>query len=342
MKKQSVKKSKPNYTLIPFRDQKILSITKDDKNYIVPKQICQNLGIDWDSQRKRIERDTVLSQGAVVMTAPSAGGNQKTICLPVEYLNGWLFGIDDTRVKPEIRNDVIAYKKECYVVSYEYFQKGASIDHKRLEGDIELQDFLYRKIRQARTSERSLWERVKKAFADGSTDYNPNSELARKFYILAQDKIHYAVTKNIAAELVCERIEDDPENKFGMTAFDQKRKIKVADLQTGKNYLIEKELLQYENIGEQLLLRIELRLLRGGKITMEEWFFEINRLLQENGYSILFEYGKHKFNRQDANQKARELYDKNKKLIESGNDKSTAKKIPKNNIKNAKLLNKEK
>jgi len=310
-----IKKSKSNYILIPFRNQKVLSVSKEKKHYIVPKQICENLGIDWSSKKKRIERDTVLSQGMVMMTIPSAGGDQEAACLPIEYLNGWLFGIDDKRVKPEIRDDIIAYKKECYLTLYEYFQKGASINERRLEEDVELQDFLYRKIRQARTSERSLWERVKKAFADGSTDYNPDSELARKFYALTQDKIHYAVTKNIAAELVCERIEDDPRSKFGMIAFDKKRKVRVSDLQTGKNYLIEKELLQYENIGEQLLLRIELRLLRGGKITMEEWFFEINRLLQENGYQILFEYGNHKFNRQEANQKAKEIYDKNKNLL---------------------------
>lgn len=308
-------KTNPQFALIPFRGQEVLCITEKNKEYIVPKQICENLGINWDAQRKRIERDTVLSQGTVIMTVPSAGGNQETVCLPIEYLNGWLFGIDDSRVKPENREAVIAYKKECYIVLYEYFQKGVSIDVNRLEGDIELQDFLYRKIRQARTSERSLWERVRKAFADGSTDYDPNSELANKFYALAQDKIHYAVTNKIAAELVCERIEDNPETNFGMIAFDQERKIKRHDLQTGKNYLAEKELLQYENIGEQLLLRIELRILRGGKVTMEEWFFEINRLLQENGYQILFDYKTPKHNRKEANQKAKEIYDKNKHLL---------------------------
>jgi len=58
--------------LIPFRGQEILSVKKENKTYIVPKQICQNLGIDWDSQRKKIQRDTVLSQGAVIMTLPSS------------------------------------------------------------------------------------------------------------------------------------------------------------------------------------------------------------------------------------------------------------------------------
>jgi hypothetical protein len=80
---------------------------------------------------------------------------------------------------------------------------------------------------------------------------------------LAQDKIHYAVTKNTASELVYNRITDDAQEKFGMIAFDAERPIKEKDLYVGKNYLQERELQQYENIGEQLLLKIELRLLRG-------------------------------------------------------------------------------
>ena len=105
-----------------------------------------------------------------------------------------------------------------------------------------------------------------------------------------------------------------------MTSF-AKDKLNVQDLQVGKNYLSETELLQYENIGEQLLLRIELRLLRGGHITMEEWFFEINRLLQENGYEILFDYSKVKHNRNEANKKAKMIFDAHKKRLKAGDEK---------------------
>ena len=111
-----------------------------------------------------------------------------------------------------------------------------------------MQDYLYRQIRQARTSERSLWERVKVAFKDGSTDYAENPEMVKKFYSLAQDKIHYAVTHKTAAELVYDRIQDDPDTRFGMRALDREKGIKIRDMQTGKNYLDERELLQYENI----------------------------------------------------------------------------------------------
>lgn len=309
-------KDEIQYSLIPFNGDEIMAITKKGKKFVVPKQICENLGIDWSAQKQRIERDSVLSSTMVMITTVAKDGKDREMsALPLEYLNGWLFGIDDTRVKEEIREKVLDYKKQCYIVLYEYFNKGASIDIDRLEGDIELQDYIYRKVRQARTSERSLWERVKKAFEDGSTDYDKEADVAKKFYSLAQDKIHYAVTKNVASELVYNRIKDDPEAKFGMIAFDKERKITLSDLQVGKNYLQEVELKQYENIGEQLLLKIELRLLRGGKITMEEWFFEINDLLKQNGYEILFDYTKAKITRQEANSKAKEVWKENKQLL---------------------------
>ena len=314
-------KNQIQYSLIPFNGEEIMAITMDAKKFVVPKQICQNLGLDWSAQRQRINRDSVLSDTMVMITIPqknpSGSGfiEQETLALPLEYLNGWLFGIDDTRVKEEIRQKVIDYKKQCYIVLYEYFNKGASIDINRLEGDIELQDYIYRKVRQARTSERSLWQRVKKAFEDGSTDYDKESDIAKKFYALAQDKIHYAVTKNIASELIYNRINPNPDEKFGAIAFDKERKITLTDLQVGKNYLQEVELKQYENIGEQLLLKIELRLLRGGKITMEEWFFEINDLLKQNGYEILFDYTKAKIDRKTANNKAKEVWTENKHLL---------------------------
>ena len=55
------------------------------------------------------------------MIIPTNGGNQNMICLPIEYLNGWLFGIDINRCKPEIRDTLIKYKKECYQALHDYW-----------------------------------------------------------------------------------------------------------------------------------------------------------------------------------------------------------------------------
>jgi len=71
--------------------------------YVPLRPICEYLGLDWSSQRKRLNRDEVLSSelGMVMMTTPS--GQQQMICLPLDLLPGWLFGIDPSRVKPELK-----------------------------------------------------------------------------------------------------------------------------------------------------------------------------------------------------------------------------------------------
>ncbi len=65
----------------------------------------------------------MLSEGAVNITKPSNGGDPQLLCLPIEYINGWLFGIDIKRCKPEIRETLIMYKKECYQALYNYWNK---------------------------------------------------------------------------------------------------------------------------------------------------------------------------------------------------------------------------
>nr|DAN80269.1 MAG TPA: hypothetical protein [Caudoviricetes sp.] len=88
---------------IQFNRQSLVTFEQNGTHYTAMKPICENIGLCWDGQRQRIQRDEVLSEGAVIITVPSNGGNQQMICLPIEYINGWLFGIDIKRCKPEIR-----------------------------------------------------------------------------------------------------------------------------------------------------------------------------------------------------------------------------------------------
>ncbi len=76
-------------------------LAEDGTVYIPIRPLCDYLGVDWSSQRQRIQRDAVLSevlQGVVITTTPSAsgrgGGPQEMTCLPLDYLSGWLFGSD--------------------------------------------------------------------------------------------------------------------------------------------------------------------------------------------------------------------------------------------------------
>ncbi|WP_243385056.1 phage antirepressor N-terminal domain-containing protein [Caviibacterium pharyngocola] len=109
---------------IQFYNRTLTTFEQNNIHYVAMKPICENIGLDWEAQRQRIRRDEVLSQGAVMITSPSNGGEQQTLCLPIQYLNGWLFGIDVKRVKPEIRERLITYKRECYQALHDYWNKG--------------------------------------------------------------------------------------------------------------------------------------------------------------------------------------------------------------------------
>lgn len=111
---------------VQFYGDTIIAVRAQNGGVYVPvRPICDLLGIDWNSQRRRINRDPVLaeeSQGVAVMATP--GGKQTMICLPLDYISGFLFGINADRVKPEVRERLIQYQRECYKVLSEAFTEG--------------------------------------------------------------------------------------------------------------------------------------------------------------------------------------------------------------------------
>lgn len=107
--------------VVKFNNQDVPVFFHENKPYVAMKPICENIGLDWEAQRQRIKRNHALSQGACMIKAPSKGGEQEVLTLPIGYLNGWLFGIDVNRVKPEIKDTLIKYQLECYDVLYKHF-----------------------------------------------------------------------------------------------------------------------------------------------------------------------------------------------------------------------------
>lgn len=98
-----------------FYDNDLMAIRYNDEDYAAIRPICDALGIDWSAQRQRIERDEVLSATVVVIPTVGADGKQRDMtCLPLKMLNGWLFGVDPKRIRPENREALIRYKLECY------------------------------------------------------------------------------------------------------------------------------------------------------------------------------------------------------------------------------------
>ncbi|MGP5325915.1 phage antirepressor N-terminal domain-containing protein [Vreelandella titanicae] len=97
---------------------------------VAMKPICDAIGLGWQSQWHRIKRHPVLSTCVVMMTTQLPGESQrrKLLTMPLNKLNGWLFGVDASRVKPEIREKLVDYQAECFDVLSDYWQKGQAVN----------------------------------------------------------------------------------------------------------------------------------------------------------------------------------------------------------------------
>lgn len=86
------------------------------RTFVPIKPIVQQLGLDWSAQYRRIRRDPVLSDVArvICMLSTPSGRRQQYLALPTEYLQGWLFGIQTSHVRPELRTRIAHYKRMCY------------------------------------------------------------------------------------------------------------------------------------------------------------------------------------------------------------------------------------
>lgn len=110
-----------NIELVTFHNQEIPVLSYEGKPYVAMKPICENIGLSWKGQHERIRRNEALNQGIRMIRTPSNGGYQEVTCLPLGYLNGWLFGIEINRCKPEIRDILRLYQLECFDVLYKHF-----------------------------------------------------------------------------------------------------------------------------------------------------------------------------------------------------------------------------
>ncbi len=113
---------------IDFYGDSVVAVRVEDGTVYVPvRPLCELIGVNWSSQRKKLLDDPVLSSqmSSVVITlqksSPIGTPTADMLALPLDYLNGWLFGINAKRVKEEIRDALMQYQKECYRVLFEAF-----------------------------------------------------------------------------------------------------------------------------------------------------------------------------------------------------------------------------
>ena len=143
-------------------------------------------------------------------------------------------------------------------------------------------------IKEIRTSERRFYQKVTDIFAECSIDYNKNSEIANDFYATIQNKFHYAITNEMAAEIIHHRANSKKEH-MGLTSWKHspEGKILKSDVSIAKNYLTNKELDFLQDIVNMYLNIAENRAKRQIPMKMKDWVEELDTMLKTNRYDIL-------------------------------------------------------
>ena len=204
---------------------------------------------------------------------------------------------------------------------HEYIQKGFALDDERLkQGGNRYFRELIQRIRDIRSSERNFYQQVTDIYAT-SIDYDPRSDLTKKFFATVQNKLHYAVHEHTAAEIIYERV--DNEKPFvGMTNF-KGDYVTVDDVKIAKNYLSEIELQRLNLLVSQFLDYAEFQALEQRAMTMNDWIEELDNQIIQNKRKLL--EGNGKISHKEAIEKAEkefEIYrEREMKQLESDFDK---------------------
>lgn len=173
---------------------------------------------------------------------------------------------------------------------HEYIQKGFTMDDERLKqgGNRYFRELLQR-IRDIRSSERNFYQQVTDIYAT-SIDYDPRSDITKKFFATVQNKLHYAVHEHTAAELIYDRV-DNEKPYVGMTNF-KGNYVTIDDVKIAKNYLTEIELQRLNLLVSQFLDFAELQALEQRSMKMNDWVQELDNQILFNRRKILEGNGK--------------------------------------------------
>jgi len=207
----------------------------------------------------------------------------------------------------------------------EYIVKEFVLDDERLKNpDLPFDYFeeLLRRIQDIRTSEKRFYRKITDIYAT-SVDYDPTLDISIEFFKTVQNKMHWAITGQTAAEIIHKRVDSSKPN-MGLTNWrgDKPRK---EDVTIAKNYLKENELLVLNNLVEQYLVFASGQAMRRIPMYMNDWITKLEGFLTLNDRDILNNAGK--ISHQMAKELAESEYEKYRKNIIAENDKQDMKEL---------------
>ena len=310
-----------NFEFLIYRsaeeDVSVNAVIKDESIWLTQKGMAELFDVQTPAISKHLRNifdDGELDEKVVVskmeITTPHGAMEGKTQTREAQFYN--LDAIISVGYRVNSRR-ATHFRIWATGVLKEYMLKGFALDDERLKqgrtafGKDYFRELLER-VRSIRASERRIWQQITDIYAECSLDYDPNAPTTRDFYAMVQNKFHYAITGQTAAEIVYSRADREKSN-MGLTTWKNAPdgRILKSDVRVAKNYLDEKQIRQLERAVSGYFDYIEDLIERENTFTMEEFAASVNEFLAFRRYDILKDKGR--VSRQMAINKAETEYD---------------------------------
>ena len=298
-------------------DVSVNAVIQNDSIWITQKAMAELFGVSLSSisrHLKNIFEENELDEKVVVAkiatTTQHGAIEGKTQTKDVNFYN--LDAIISVGYRVNSRK-ATKFRIWATGVLKEYMIKGFVLDDERLkQGETVFgKDYfkeLLERVRSIRASERRIWQQITDIFAECSIDYDKNSDVTKRFYSTVQNKFHYAITGQTAAEIVYSSADREKEN-MGLTTWKNSPdgRILKSDVTVAKNYLDEKQIRQLERTVSGYFDYIEDLIERENTFTMEEFAESVNEFLSFRRYKTLTDNGR--ISAKQAKVKAEAEYD---------------------------------
>ena len=302
---------------LPDEEGKVQVVIKDETLWCTQKAMAQLFGVQRPAITKHL--GNIFKEGEL---------DEKVVCSILEHTteHGAIDGKTQTTPTKFYSLDAIIavgyrvssmkatrFRQWATKILHEYIKKGFVMDDERLKQGTAVfgKDYfreLLERVRSIRASERRIWQQITDIYAECSTDYDKNAPTTRDFYAMIQNRFHYAITGQTAAEIVYTKADHTKEH-MGLTTWKNAPdgRILKSDVSIAKNYLQEKEIRLLERAVTGFFDYIEDLIERENTFNMEQFSASVNEFLAFRRYQILPDKGK--ISAAEAKQKAENEYD---------------------------------
>ena len=302
---------------LPDDEGKVQVVIQDETLWCTQKAMAQLFGIGVPSISKHLKNifeEGELMKNVVVskmeITTQHGAMEGRTQSKEVEFYNLDVIIAVGYRVSSM---KATRFRQWATKILHEYIKKGFVMDDERLKQGTAVfgKDYfreLLERVRSIRASERRIWQQITDIYAECCTDYDKNSLTTQDFYAMIQNRFHYAITGQTAAEIIYTKADHTKEH-MGLSTWKNAPdgRILKSDVSIAKNYLQEKEIRQLERTVTGFFDYIEDLIERENTFNMEQFSASVNEFLTFRRYQILPDKGK--ISAAQAKQKAEEEYD---------------------------------